>query len=272
MAAINIRGGAFYYRESGGGAPLLLIHGAAGNADVWSPIFDILARDYRVIAYDRRAHSRTRAEPPAPAENYSVHADDAAALLQALSAAPATVVGWSGGGLVALHLASKFPELVAGLILEEPPFLLVPNMTPDTAAAFRRIEELASSGRLRDAAETFLRFAGSYRTGGTVFDRLDPALRESMLANAATLLPELQAGTGEELTAGELERVRCPVTCLLGELTPSAIADGTGRLARVLPQARVVRIAEAAHAVHIDQPDRFVKAIRRAANAALVGG
>jgi pimeloyl-ACP methyl ester carboxylesterase len=41
----------------------------------------------------------------------------ARALLQQLNAVPATVVGWSGGGLIALDLAIKTPELARNLVL-----------------------------------------------------------------------------------------------------------------------------------------------------------
>jgi pimeloyl-ACP methyl ester carboxylesterase len=264
MSMVNIRGVDFFYRQSGHGSSLMLIHGAAGHADVWSSVFESLARDHRVIAYDRRAHTRTKAAPPPPVGTFVTHAEDAAALLQALAAAPATVVGWSSGGLIALHLASRHPDLVARLILEEPPFLVGTNLTPTAGATFQRVEQLGGEGRVREAAETFLRFAASYRTDGTAFDTFDPALRESMLANAATMLTELQAGTGEELTVDQLRRITCPVTCLVGDLTPQVIVDGTDRLVRLIHHAHVTRITGAAHAMHIDQPDRFVDTVRSA--------
>jgi pimeloyl-ACP methyl ester carboxylesterase len=267
MPLIDVRGIDFFYEEAGRGAPVLLIHGAAGHADVWSSVFTSLAGDHRVIAYDRRAHTRSKAAPPPPARYYSTHADDAAALLQALAAAPATVVGWSGGGLTALHLASRHPALVSRLVLEEPPFQVFSNLTPDAAAMIQRFEQLAGEGRLRDAAEAFLRFALSYRTGGTAFDTIAPALRESLLANAEALMPELQAGPVEELTAEQVQGIRCPVTCIVGELTPEVIVAATDRLVRLLPQARIIRIADAAHGIHIDQPERFVEAVRSAAVA-----
>jgi pimeloyl-ACP methyl ester carboxylesterase len=264
MPLINVRGVNFFYQEAGKGPPILLIHGGAGNADVWSFIFESLARDHRVIAYDRRAHTRSQAAPPPPAQNYSTHGEDAAALLQALAAAPATVVGWSAGGLTALHLASRHPTLVSRLVLEEPPFQVLTNLTPDATPMFQHIEQLAGEGRLRDATEAFLQFACAYRTGGTAFDTFEPALRESMLANAGTLLSELQAGTVEELTTEQLPGVTCPVTCLVGELTPEWIIAGTDRLVRFLSHARIIRIAGAAHAMHFDQPERFVDAVRSA--------
>jgi pimeloyl-ACP methyl ester carboxylesterase len=267
MPYVEANGVDFFYREAGHGSPLLLIHGAAGNADAWSPVFESLARDHRVIAYDRRAHTRSKAAPPAPAENYATHGEDAAGILRALAAAPATVVGWSAGGLTALHLASKHPGLVSGLVLEEAPYRVLGNLTPDAAETFRDIERLAGEGRLRDAAEVFLRFACSYRTGGTAFDRFDPAFRESLLDNVGTLLPELQAGGGEELTPERLQRISCPITCIVGDLTPEVILSGTDRLARILPRTRIARIDGAAHAIHFDQPQRFVDAVRSAVAA-----
>ena len=73
-----------------------------------------------MIAYDRRGCARS--ERPQPYERTSVaeHADDAAALLDALSAAPAIVIGRSYGGTVAADLALRHPDRVRALVLLEP--------------------------------------------------------------------------------------------------------------------------------------------------------
>lgn len=264
MPLINARGVDLFYREAGEGHPLLLIHGTGAHADVWSPAFEMLARDHRVIAYDRRAHTRSRAAIPPPAENYAIHGDDAAALLEALGAAPAAVMGWSGGGLVALDLASRHPSLVTDLILEEPPYQLAVNPTPDAEEMLGRVLELVRQRQPSEAAEAFVRWAVSYRTGGSAIDRFDPALVQSLLDNAETMLAEMQSGSGEELTSERLEKITCPVTCLVGELTQESFVACTDRLLRRLPKARLIRIANAAHAIHFDQPERFVEAVRSA--------
>ncbi len=263
MPLINVRGIDFFYREAGEGAPLLLIHGALGSADVWPAAFESLARDHRVIAYDRRGYTRTKAAPAPPDQYFTTHGDDAAALLQALAAAPAAVLGWSGGALTALHLATRHPGLVNCLILEEAPFEVAVSPTPEAAAAVQRVGQLTGEGRGRDAAEAFMRFVFSYRTGGSAFDAFDPELRESMLANAATLMPEVQAGSGE-VTVEQLRGITCPVTCLLGELSHEVFVRATHRLVQVISHARVMGIPGAPHAMHIDQPERFVDAVRSA--------
>ena len=72
---------------------------------------------HRVIAYDRRGFARSSA---APRGVLADQARDAAELLEALGASPATVVGWSAGGVIALDLAASYPERVASLVLAEP--------------------------------------------------------------------------------------------------------------------------------------------------------
>lgn len=263
MPLISVREIDFFYREAGEGSPLLLIHGALGSADVWPTVFESLARDHRVIAYDRRRYARTKAAPATPDQYFTTHGDDAAALLQALAAVPAAVLGWSGGALTALHLAARHPGLVNCLILEEAPFQVAASPTPEAAAAIQRVGQLTGAGRARDAAEAFMRFVFSYRTGGSAFDAFDPELRESMLANAATLMPEVQAGSGE-VTVEQLQGITCPVTCLLGESSHEVFATATDRLVQVISHARVVRIPGAPHAMHIDQPEPFVDAVRSA--------
>ena len=57
---------------------------------------------------------------PAAREYCYQQGEDITALLQVLNAAPATLLGWSAGGIHALHVAVKHPELVKRLILYEP--------------------------------------------------------------------------------------------------------------------------------------------------------
>jgi pimeloyl-ACP methyl ester carboxylesterase len=161
-------------------------------------------------------------------------------------------------------LAIGHPDLVSGLVLEEPPLFvkrypaLGPMRAIGTAQLLRRL------GRERQGAERFYRWAMSYSTGGTAFDRFPASLREALLDNAAATMAELDAG--EHLTPEQIASVTCPVTCLVGDLTPKAIVKATGRVAEILPQATVKEISGAAHAIHFDRPAEFVEAVRDGAD------
>jgi pimeloyl-ACP methyl ester carboxylesterase len=116
-----------HHRTAGEGPPLLLIHGAAEDVDLLAPQAEAFAaRGRRVIWADRRGTGRSpRDRWPSTVE---AHADDAADLLRALDAAPATVLGFSSGGIVAIALAARHPGLVREAIAWEPPLIsLVPG-------------------------------------------------------------------------------------------------------------------------------------------------
>jgi pimeloyl-ACP methyl ester carboxylesterase len=262
VASLAVEGTELFYEERGSGPTILLIHCTGGNGDVWAPVLGGLAGGHRVIVYDRRGHSRS-AQPPV--KDLDVHVRDAAALVRALDAAPATAVGWSWGGLIALGLAIQAPELVSGLVLEEPPLHAKKHPAWDQIRAIGSAQLLRMAGRQRQGARVFLRWAFSYRTGGTAFDRLPDDLQKAMLANARAVMWELDAGTGEELTAERIAAIKCPVTCLVGDLTPKPILNATDRLLDMLPQASRTTIEGAAHAIHFDRPAEFVQAVQHAA-------
>ena len=105
MPELQVNGVQLYYEAHGQGAPILCVHGTRGSALMRGAAVPELAQLGRVIVYDRRGC--TRSQRPVAYDKTSVaeHADDAAALLDALGAAPAAVVGRSYGGGVAIDLA-----------------------------------------------------------------------------------------------------------------------------------------------------------------------
>lgn len=64
------------------------------------------------------------------------------------------------------------------------------------------------------------------------------------------------------MTVEQLRGIACPVTCLLGELSHAVFATATDRLVQLISHTRVMKIPGAPHAMHIDQPERFVDAVR----------
>lgn len=262
MGTVEIGGFDLFYEEWGEGPPVLLVHGTQPDGDVWGESFEELASDHRVVSYDRRGFSRS-VHPPV--RDYEVHAEDAGVLLRRIEAFPATVVGWSWGGIVALELAAERPDLVSNLVLVEPALHLKKH---PTFGIMKTVVKVQALRRLRDeeaAAEAFLRWACRYTTGGNAYDRYPETLREVVRRNATALLVEVDAGTGEDLSKERISSVRCPVTCLLGELSDPVFGKAIGRLVGLLPRTEVVRVPGAGHAMHFDQPPAFVRAVRQAA-------
>ncbi len=254
---MNGTGTELFHREAGDGPPILLIHGMGGDADVWAEAFDLLAEDHRVIAYDRRGFTRSKQEPVADVRR---HADDAAELLANLGAAPATVVGWSSGGIVALDLAIRKADSVSALVLIEPPLHLkrAPGFRLAVGLGKAQVLNLVKDDRV--ASEALLRWAFLHTSGGTYYDRLPPEIRDAMLANGRANMTELKFGTGERLRGSAISAIACPVTCLTGELSDRSLLRATRKIARLLPHAEVREIAGAGHTLHLERPREFADA------------
>lgn len=261
MATVAVDGVELFFEERGSGSPILLVHGFGGDADVWGEAFDLLAEHHRVIAYDRRGFSRSR---HVPVDSFERHGKDAAVLLRELGAAPATVVGWSNGGLVALDLAVREPRLVAGLVLEEPPLHRRRHPGLRQMLAVIRAQVLSRVKDDRAASEAFIRWALRYTSGGTGFDRLPESMRRQMLDNGEASMTELGAGTGEHLTKKQLAAISCPVVCVAGELSDRVFGRATDYVAGLLPTATIERIPGAAHGMHLERPAEFVATVRQA--------
>jgi pimeloyl-ACP methyl ester carboxylesterase len=138
---IPANGTTLHVTRHGEGDPLLLVHGGGEDAAMLEPQAASLgAAGYDVITYDRRGTGRSGHEDW-PGAGATQHADDAAALLDALGVGPAIVVGVSSGGVIALELAARHPGSVTRTIAWEPPAAgVVPGGDVMTAEIMAPIE------------------------------------------------------------------------------------------------------------------------------------
>ncbi len=119
IVSVDNRGEMFVREQKGppGAITVVLVHGWALSADLnWFPgSYEVAARYGNVLAPDVRGHGRgLRSEKEFTLE---AAADDIAALIGAVGAAPAVIVGYSMGGSLAMLCAARHPDVVAGLVL-----------------------------------------------------------------------------------------------------------------------------------------------------------
>lgn len=257
-AELELPGCRLAWQEAGGGPPVLFIHGTA--AALWGELPSRVAAFARAITYDRRGFGRSPATPVASLKD---HEDDAIALLSArASGGGAVLVGWSIGGVIALGIAARRPELVRGLVLLEPPLWAKKHPTP---SLFNGVVVSILKGYLAGPAAGGRRFSAwvfGERDGGSSLDRIAPDQRQQIADNAAAIGVELRGGTGEHLAAGDVATITAPTIVLTGDRSRPFFEQSARRVAETIPGARLERLAGASHFLQLERPDAVISAIR----------
>jgi 3-oxoadipate enol-lactonase len=254
MAEITANGVRTFYEDTGSGPPVVLVHGLGGSTALWQKVAPALAAEFRVVAYDLRGSGRS--ERPAGPYSLDDLVTDLDALVEALGLAPAAVVGHSLSGGVVLAHAARHPERVRAV------------------AGVGAVTELADAGRegMRQRAAT-VRAEGMENVATTVATNgTAPSWRErhadeweAYRASLAANDPEGYALLAEVVAAidvsAELERVRCPVLLVGGDLdgpSPPALNEAN---ARRIPDCRHVLVEDCGHMVPLEKSDELLAAL-----------
>jgi pimeloyl-ACP methyl ester carboxylesterase len=236
----------------GSGPPeIVLLHGGAQNAHTWDTV--CLALDRPLVAIDLPGHG------------HSAHRDDhaywprenAAAVevaIRALAPDARLVVGMSLGGLTAVALAARAPDLVRALVLVD----VTPGVNAEKASAvFQFINGPESFASLDEILERTIMFNPT---------RSESSLRRGVLHNAIEQpdgswrwrydLPRI--GENElpkwQLLWDDISAFEGPLTLVRGATSPVVSDDDVTELQRRRPNASVVVVEGAGHSVQGDRP------------------
>jgi 3-oxoadipate enol-lactonase len=227
---VNVNGVDLHYQQSGAGPDVVLLHAITANMAVWlvSNLVDTLARDFRVTAYDLRGHGLSGA-PPTGYTSADM-AEDLRGLHDALGLGPTYLIGHSFGGVVAMHAAATYPDLVRGLILSDPYFPGLARLEPNVGSAnvWMDLREMFGHAGL-DLGDN-VDFTTLFRTVAELSPAQLRVIRERMGSASIrwlSQLPRLAVTTcGQDvfavagLTEDRIRSVRQPVVALYDEHSP----------------------------------------------------
>lgn len=210
------------------------------------------------VTYDRRGNSRSPRPAGWTATSVGEQADDAAALIKLLDLAPTVVFGASAGGLIALDLIIRYPQLARACVLQEPSiFFVLPDPAAELSARRAIVTEALRLGGPPEAVKALMR----YLNDDAVFSAIPADILERMLSNADTIISvETPGFAGWRLQTADLEKLRVPVSLLVASDTLPNYKAVTAWLAK---QIRVQPITVAGrHGFYYYRPEDLANALR----------
>jgi pimeloyl-ACP methyl ester carboxylesterase len=264
MQVMHVNGCDMAYAERGEGTPLLLVHGSILDLRYWAPQIDAFGLRYRTIAVSLRHCWPARWDGLGDDYTAQRHTEDVAALIAALGAGPAHLLGHSRGGYVAFHVARRFPDRVRALVLAEPGGALDASLLPEEPAAAAPapappLDGFVERVRRGDVEGGLAGFVDAV-SGPGAWAGLAEEIRGIMRDNARTLLGQARE-VRPPYGRADAAAIRAPTLLVGGERSPPPFARILGALERAIPDARRATVRGAGHLMSREDPDAFNAAV-----------
>jgi pimeloyl-ACP methyl ester carboxylesterase len=269
MLETSLHGHRVAYRMAGSGPPLVLIHGITSSSDSWRAVWSRLVEHHTVIAPDLVGHGQSAK----PRGDYSMgaFASGVRDLVASLDIGPATIVGHSLGGGVAMQFSYQFPERTQRLAL-----VSSGGLGTSVHSLLRAATLPGSEFVLPLLAATRTLSVGRSLGGalGRVGLRLSTDLLEMARGHASLAERETRTAFLQTLRASidprgqrvqALDRLYLagglPVLIVWGA-RDRIIPPGHGRRAHeLIPGSRLEVFEASGHFPHLDQPERFAETV-----------
>ncbi|MFF1506923.1 alpha/beta fold hydrolase [Streptomyces sp. NPDC058326] len=269
---ITVPGGSLRTLSDGtpAGPSAVLVHSGIAHARMWTPLMESLADEMHGIAYDCRCFG----ESTTTLDGEFSDIDDLASVLDAYGLESTFLVGESRGARLAIDFALARPERVRGL------FLLAPDISgfdgpvaDDERPLFDAVEAAEEAWDAAEAADTARAVEELIAHEVRLFvdgPGREPAPERAAVREAVADMLRLnyrqQKDTPDfvkaEPAAGRLEKLDVPVRVLVGDRDTAGMRAMAEEIERVCPQARLVRVPDAAHALTLEHEDTVVRELR----------
>ncbi len=246
----------YYYNSDKTKPPLMLLHGAWDNGLCWIPTANKLAEKYFVIMPDARGHGLTETPKKVPF-SFDVMADDVAFLIQKLNLKKPQIIGHSMGANVTTLFASKYPDLVSKIILEDPVYII--QKFPSYSKPLIFLSMIIAGGlQLRGSVEKLMK--RGKKKNPTWPEEVFKPWADAKLQYKKNKFYLLGMLNMRYFYREYLQNIKCPVLFISssgGILRKKKAKEAL----EICKGSKWVKIEGAKHNIRRDQPDKFMEAL-----------
>jgi pimeloyl-ACP methyl ester carboxylesterase len=255
-----VNGVPYFWRESGSGPLLVLLHGGAAHSGWFQWMMPRLAERYRVVAPDLRGHGLSG---HADRYTWEAYAEDLEALVQLLvGEEPYYLAGHCSGGYIGMLMSARGVRPPAALVgIEVRPKLPAREDEAMWATARRPLRRFRSLEALERADRLF------WRRQQVPFEPMRPLLREALQQHPDgtwSSLRDPRTAAQEPFHTYELaSQVRCPTLLVRGAKSQMLSEIQFLLVARELPRGSFQEMPGVGHYLMIEDPDATCALVER---------
>ena len=239
------------YWQGGDGAPLLLIHGGIGNAELhWAPVGTRLSERSTVIAPNLPSFGETS---PLERAGFAQIADWVVSLMDALNIESANVIGNSFGGGVSRLMASRHKLRVKRLILVNGG--AIPNIPPFVGRMMQSSIFNGMFNMIRKQTFSFKGLAPMFADKSFLTNEFISQAEADSLGFVTLMRQSASEGVGMDVIP------QVPTLVLWGEDDKFTKVSMGQNLAKMIPNAEFKLFVGAGHMPQIEKPDEFVRVV-----------
>lgn len=254
------------FSQKGAGEDILLIHGTPGSIEDWNEIFDSLAKNFRVTAFDRLGHGYSSKRD----YTYDLegNANLAEELILELNLKSPLIVGHSYGGSVATYLAvnsaSKDREYV---IIDSPFYEINPsgiNKLVSTPILGKGIAFLSSftiaKSQIRKGAIPMFKSTEGEKLDNYIKERQEIWSQPKVIYSNSKEIVNLQDDL--KSMSENYKNTDSKMTLITVEDTIDTFRKGTEKLNGELKNSELIIISNTGHYIPLEQPAEIIRIIR----------
>ena len=262
IKTVDVNGYHMAYQETGSGTPVVLIPGSLSDYRTWDTQVPDFSKGYRTFALSLRHYYPEKWNGIGDDFSVAQHAADVAAMIKKLNLGKVHLLGHSRGGSIALTVASRYPEVIRTLILEDGNMLPLMPDTPEkqkwiasAKASSDKVRATLATGEREKAAQEWLDLV----TRPGTWEKAPARVKQILSDNVGTAT---ESGERGNISCGDIQKFTFPILLLNGEKSPKLYGEMFTIMRQCKPDIPAPLIVpNAGHSMHRENPASYNKMV-----------